>query len=515
MFSDRRIREALETGKVGVWRWEVGEDRLDWSPNLEAIHGLPAGSFAGTFESFAADIHPDDRARVMDAIQAALAGGTDYEIHYRLPPRPADGVPGAAAGPAAERWVEARGRAELGADGRPVAMTGICQDITLRKRTELELEARLKQQEAIAALGEEALQAPDRQALFDRAVQVLADTLGVEFAKVLELAPDGQSLLLRAGIGWDEGLVGQARVGAGRDSQAGYTLVANGPVISPDLKAESRFCGPPLLHDHGVVSGLSTVIRGAGGAVYGVLGAHTGRPRAFAAHDVTFLQSVASILAGAVQRAAAEERRTLLFHDLRHRTANLFSQLMSIHRQTARTAENVAELSEKYQNRLLAAAQAHDVISRGGPSSDTPLQALLENLLRPYEGRTSLAGPPVLLPAEAAFSLSLALNELATNAAKYGGLSGEEGRLDVRWTVDRPAPEGPPAAEGRAAPPPPPPRLELEWLEQTPRPVAAPQKTSFGSRLIDTIVERQLQGELARDYGAQGLRLRMAVPLGR
>jgi PAS domain S-box-containing protein len=175
-----------------------------------------------------------------------------------------------------------------------------------RARAEAEVATRLRQQAAIAELGQRALGETDLQALLDEAVRVVARTLGVEFAKVLELLPGGEALRLRAGIGWTEGLVGQATVGAGRDSQAGYTLLSGAPVIVEDLRTEQRFSGPPLLHDHGVVSGLSVLI-GSRDSAFGVLGAHTSRRRTFAAEEVRFLQTAAHLLAAATERARAME----------------------------------------------------------------------------------------------------------------------------------------------------------------------------------------------------------------
>ena len=82
------LAEGLESGEVGVWRWEVATGRLTWSHNLESIHRLPPGAFDGTFEAFVRDIHPDDSARVMEEIRAALAGSETYRVEYRLPPGP-------------------------------------------------------------------------------------------------------------------------------------------------------------------------------------------------------------------------------------------------------------------------------------------------------------------------------------------------------------------------------------------------------------------------------------------
>jgi signal transduction histidine kinase/ActR/RegA family two-component response regulator len=123
----------------------------------------------------------------------------------------------------------------------------------------------------------------------------------------LERLPEGDELLLRAGIGWEEGLVGRAREESGLDSQAGFTLLSEEPVIVEDLREEERFRASALLHDHGAVSGLSVIISDRG-QPFGVLGAHTQSLRALSADDVNFLQAVANVLAMAIERKQAQEK---------------------------------------------------------------------------------------------------------------------------------------------------------------------------------------------------------------
>ncbi len=178
------------------------------------------------------------------------------------------------------------------------------------------LAARVRQQAAVAELGLQALAGADLDALLTEAVALAARTLGVELCKVLELSPEGDRLLLRAGVGWKSGLVGSATVETDHGSQAGYTLVSAGPVIVDDLGAETRFAGPQLLRDHGVVSGISVVIAGERGP-FGVLGAHTATRRAFTEHDANFLQAIANVLASAIARRGAEEQRLELEERLR------------------------------------------------------------------------------------------------------------------------------------------------------------------------------------------------------
>lgn len=487
MAGDDWIAKALDAGRVGVWHWRIASNRLDWSPNLLDIHRRPAAAFGGTFADFAEDIHPDDRERVLATVQGALALGGAYEVQYRLPARDENG----------DIWIEARGCVLLDA-GQPVGMLGICEDVTGRKRLELELAARLRQQEGVARLGRAALETESLQSLFDSAVALLAETLDVELAKVLELSPGGDRLLLRAGVGWMPGLVGVASVGAGTESQAGYTLVSDGPVVVDDLAAETRFHGPQLLFDHGVVSGMSTVIAGPGGKPFGALGVHDRRRRRFAQYDIAFLQSVANILGGAAQNAHARSMQDFMLHELRHRVGNLFMQLLSVHDQTARTSADMAELGRKYRERVLAVAAAHEVVSREGGMSSS-LRALLEKLLAPYTERTALDGiEAVNLSADAALALGMVISELAMNASKYGCFAEPGGRLRIGWRTVRNGSET---------------ELTLDWAETCARPIRPPARTSFGSRLIGGLVERQLQGRLTRSFPPTGLVLQMILPL--
>jgi PAS domain S-box-containing protein len=192
-----------------------------------------------------------------------------------------------------------------------------CEDITARKKHEEEIRQRTSKQEAVAELSHRALVETELQALFEKTVDVVSTALHTELSKIMTLCPDGKSLLLRAGVGWKEGSVGRATVTADRDSQPGYTLWAskravNGdlvtyePVIVEDIRAETRFGATQLFLDHAVVSGMCVIIHGVEGP-FGVLGAHTLQRRIFTEDDAQFLQSMANVLSGAIQRNSAEQ----------------------------------------------------------------------------------------------------------------------------------------------------------------------------------------------------------------
>jgi signal transduction histidine kinase len=174
-----------------------------------------------------------------------------------------------------------------------------------RDRVERTLRQRNLQQAAVALLGQHALTGPHMDDLFAAAVRDVAATMEVEFCKVMQLDPDGRTLLLRAGVGWEAGLVGSARVSSGMNSQAGFTLNSQGPVLVTDLRSETRFDPSGLLHDHGVVSGMSVLVRGRS-RPFGILGVHSRNARTFNQDDVNFLQAVANLLATAIERHAAE-----------------------------------------------------------------------------------------------------------------------------------------------------------------------------------------------------------------
>lgn len=192
--------------------------------------------------------------------------------------------------------------------GRPEVILEINSDVTEHKRAEELLHDRVRQHAAVAELGQQALSGLDLGALMDVAASLVARGLKADFSNILELLPDGTTLLLRAGTGWTEGLVGQATLAADVRLPASYALLAQGPVIVEDIPSDVRFGGASILHDHRVISGASTIIPGRGGT-YGALGVFTSRRRRFNQDDLYFLQAVASVLALAIDRKRREQEQ--------------------------------------------------------------------------------------------------------------------------------------------------------------------------------------------------------------
>jgi PAS domain S-box-containing protein len=201
-------------------------------------------------------------------------------------------------------WVSINTRAVREASGALRYYEGTAEDITARKHVEELLETRVRQQAALADLGQRALAYTDLSQLMDDAVRLITQTLEMEYCGVLELLPN-LSMVLRAGVGWEQGTVGHATVGAGVESLAGYILLAGQPVVVEDLSTETRFRSGSWLHDHGAASGISVIIHGQS-RLFGVLEAHTACSRTYSTDEVYFLQAVAQVLATAVERMRTE-----------------------------------------------------------------------------------------------------------------------------------------------------------------------------------------------------------------
>ena len=205
------------------------------------------------------------------------------------------------------------------AGGEVVSLRGAAQDITARKERERELRNRIRQQEVVTDLGTRALEDVETDTLMDEAARLVAETLGNDYCKVLELDTEAEELLLRQGVGWDEGVVGETTVSAVEDdSQVAYTLSSEQPVIVHDLMTDSRFSAPALLRSHDVRSGISAII-GSPENPWGVLGTHDTDPKEFSEQDAIFVQSVANVPAAAVER-----------HDHEHELVHQRNQLAAL-----------------------------------------------------------------------------------------------------------------------------------------------------------------------------------------
>jgi len=484
------FRANVDAGHTGVWAWDIRSGLMSWSTNIVSRTGqLDAGAdanHAGSFLLYVEDFHPQEQPGVLAAIKECLRTAQPCCFEYSLP----------SLRDHEERWFEASATVIV-ENGRPVQVLGVSRDVTKRLRVNREARARAHQQEALATLGEVALAESDLQKFFNEAVASVADILDVELVKILELVTGDAEMLLRAGHGWPAEFIGIAHVSTGRETHAGYTLASGRPVILEDLATETRFQGTDLLRHQGIVAGVATPIAGRDGRSYGVLCAHSRKRRKFNDYDISFLSAVANVVAGAIQRRQLDQRHELMIRELRHRSGNLFAQLLALFSQTARSSESLSELVTTYEGRVLAFANVHRVITEGGWKAIS-LVDLFDTLLISYRDRIICRGPNVLLKPDPSLGLGMIMHELVTNAGEHGSLSVSSGRVDLVWSISR-------TNQAHV--------LIFDWKESGgPRPKKQ-RRNGFGNRLISMVVERQLNGQVEQNFAAEGLQTRLVVPL--
>lgn len=171
------------------------------------------------------------------------------------------------------------------------------ENLVSRYWAEASLETRISQQRTLAEIGRCAIETSELDDFLSTVMELVADTVDTEFAKILRYRSSKNDLILHAGNGWQNELVGAATVRAGSDSQAGFTLRTEEPIVVDDLREEERFSAPQLLIDHDILSGISVVI-GDPETPWGVLGIHSTEPRTFSEDDIAFVQTVAHLVTG-------------------------------------------------------------------------------------------------------------------------------------------------------------------------------------------------------------------------
>lgn len=202
------------------------------------------------------------------------------------------------------------------------------------------------------------------------------------------------------------------------------------------------------------------------------------------------------------ERKRVELHREILVRELSHRVKNTMAMVMSIVRRTVKNSATVDDYVENLMGRLRAMADAHALLFETN-WNEAALQDVIQRTMNAYIrnlDRVSLnGGEAVTLDPKAALAFSMVLNELATNALKYGALSNEAGRVFLNWAVNR-------DSKGCNT-------LVLEWREEGGPPVSAPSQAGFGTTLITRTIEYELQGNVVISYAQSGFECQISWPL--
>ena len=504
--SDERLDFVLSAASLGYWELDPQTKRLLFVSDIYRRNwGLPPGE-PFTYEDVLRSIHPEDRELHERAVTEAIANRGVLDIQYRViwP----DG---------SIHWVRVRGRATYDRNGHPIRMAGTSFDVTERKNTEDRLREQTHTLEILNSVGATLNRNLDLerivQAVTDAATQLSGAQFGAFFHNVTN--EKGESYLLYT-------LSGAPRSAFEKFPMPRNTAVFNptfqgtGIIRSDDITKDPRYgksepyFGMPKGHLP-VVSYLAVPVVSHSGAVLGGLFFGHAKPGVFTERVERIVVGIAAQAAIAMdnarllkeaqseiaERRRAERHQQLLLAELNHRVKNTLSIIMSIAANTLRHSPSAEVFRNSFDARILALAEAHDLLSEGNWEG-TSLDVLVERALKPYRG----SGEPryivhgdqdVRLPPKYAVSLVMALNELATNAVKYGALSVQEGRVAIAWTIE-------------------PGTLRLTWQEDGGPPVSQPSRQGFGSRLIKGL-SQDLAGDVTLTYERNGLTCAFQIPL--
>jgi two-component sensor histidine kinase len=195
----------------------------------------------------------------------------------------------------------------------------------------------------------------------------------------------------------------------------------------------------------------------------------------------------------------ATERQKILTDELQHRIKNTLAMVGAIANQTMR-GDDIDAAREAFAARLVTLSHAHDILTQTSWLS-APIREVVEGALAPHrtgDRRIQVSGPDLRLSPKQALALALAVNELATNAAKYGALSTDMGTVGVLWSTSIAAKI---------------PTFVFGWNESSGPPVVTPTRTGFGSRLIERVLANDFGAEVSITYPASGLVCELRAPL--
>lgn len=438
--SQERLSYAMNaSGMLGTFDWHIPSDTFYSDERFAAMFSVDPdkGEQGAPIAEYMAGIHPDDRDRIQEAVSHTTATGEKYAQEYRL--LSPDGT---------VRWIEARGECLYDIEGQPERFPGAVVDITDRKRAE----------EALQRLASIVASSADAILSIDLDARITSWNEGAELLygfSAEEIVGKPVTLLLPPERADEEqAILARIRLGERVEPYETKRLCKDGTLIDVSLTVS------PVHDASGDIVGASKIAR-----------------------DIS-------------ARKEAERIQRVLMGELKHRVKNVLATVQAIATQTFRNEESKTA-RDAFTARLISLSKAHDLLTAESWSG-AELSALIAEVLSPFDkANFEIGGPQLRLPSEVVLTFSLALHELATNAAKYGALTAPSGRVAIKWEI----------VDGDTR------RLALKWTERGGPFVKTPRGRGFGSRLIEGLLSAQLNGKVQITYDPSGLVCEIDAPI--
>ncbi|MES2289836.1 MAG: PAS domain S-box protein [Pseudomonadota bacterium] len=475
--SEARLRASQKAGHIGTFEIDLTTGVMSVTPEFCAIFGVEERDChpPETFESL---ILADDR-HISSSDTSRIGGNAVTEVEYRIRRGDDDEL----------RWIGRRAEFVHDAGGNPVRMVGTVHDITQRKRAERKVSALLD-------LGDRLRDANDIAEVITAASAILGETLrGARAGYALIDRVRGNFTVEHA---WaDAGI--PTLVGTYGLDRFGATIAALGTgriLVIDEIDANDQLADDRAMYDAMDTRAQIMVPLIRRGELAGVLFVHSSEIRHWSDPEISFARNVADRTYATVARLQAEAEQAVLNLELSHRLKNTLAMVQAIAAQTLRNVDD-REAVDALTSRIVALSTAHDILLQENWRA-ARLDQIAQGVLKLHadSDQVEISGRPIELSPRAGLSVSLLLNELSTNAAKYGALSVSGGRVTVSWTIEDTADE---------------PLFVLHWVETGGPLVSEPTRKGFGSRLIRMGLVGTGHGEI--DYAPSGLTANFSAPL--
>ena len=439
--SEDRLQLAQESAGLAILDWTIASNSFVHSPNFIELFDLGARDQTAPMsaQELIDRIHPDDLPGLIEEFSEDSRTSGSFDREYRI--KRSDG---------SVRWIASRGRFFTDAAGAPERMLSLSFDVTQRKTAE----------HANAVLAAVVASSNDAIISIDGSGSVTSWNAGAENLFGLSTTQ----------------MIGRPLAVALSDTSEAERehfrqQIMDGAAHELETRQKRRD-GAPI--DIWV---SSAPIRGAGGRIVGA---------SLIVRDVS-------------AQKQREDHIRFLMRELTHRSKNLLAVIQAMARQSLAKDITPEEFVRRFSDRLAGLAGSHDLLS-SVQWKGVSLMGLINSQLNHYEElfgtRIVLDGTDITIRPEAAQNVGIALHELSTNAAKYGALSNDDGRVTIAWSIS--------SAEPRM--------LSLRWQESGGPPVATPTRKGFGTTVMDRIAGRALDGRSAVRFEPDGVVWSLDVP---